>query len=330
MRRAGRVVAEMHERHARPRSGRASPPPTSTASAARSSSERGATSNFLGYHGYPAVICASPNEVVVHGIPGDRVLDEGDIVSIDCGAIVDGWHGDAAYTAGVGEISPRPQRLIEVAERSLDAAIEQMVAGRTLGDLGHAVQRVIEGAGLWVVDGYSGHAIGRAMHEAPSVPNVGWPGRGPTLRVGNVLAIEPMVARRAPPTPTCSTTTGPSSPLDGSLGRPRRAHRRRHRRRPRGPHPPLTGDRATEPRARRATTSAPSGWTADGAGPPRSRCGPGRCPRVARRGERDVRRGDQAVRRGDRGRRARPGRRRRRVHGAARARRAAARAPPCG
>ena len=193
MRRAGRVVAEMHER-----TRQAIRPGVTTAELDRIGREvlesRGATSNFLGYHGYPAVICASPNEVVVHGIPGERVLEEGDIVSIDCGAVVEGWHGDAAFTAGVGEIAPEAQNLIDVAERALDAAIEQMVAGRTLGDLGNAVQRVIEGAGLWVVDGYTGHAIGRAMHESPSVPNVGWPGRGPTLKVGNVLAIEPMVA----------------------------------------------------------------------------------------------------------------------------------------
>lgn len=193
MRRAGRVVAEMHER-----TRAAIRPGVTTAELDRIGREvlerRGATSNFLGYHGYPAVICASPNEVVVHGIPGERVLEEGDIVSVDCGAIVEGWHGDAAYTAGVGEISAEARTLIEVAERSLDAAIGQMVAGRTLGDLGHAVQRVIEGAGLWVVDGYTGHAIGREMHESPSVPNVGWPGRGQTLKVGNVLAIEPMVA----------------------------------------------------------------------------------------------------------------------------------------
>ena len=200
MRRAGRVVAEMHER-----TRAALRPGITTGELDRIGREvladRGATSNFLGVAGtYPAVICASPNEVVVHGIPGDRVLDEGDSLSVDGGAIVDGWHGDAAYTAGIGEISPEAQRLIEVTEASLDAAIAQMVAGRHLGDIGHAVQQVVEGAGLHVVDGYTGHGIGRAMHEDPSVPNVGWPGRGPRLKVGNVLAIEPMVAIGTPET----------------------------------------------------------------------------------------------------------------------------------
>ena len=200
MRTAGRVVAEMHER-----TRAALRPGITTGELDRIGREvlaaRGATSNFLGVAGtYPAVICASPNEVVVHGIPGDRVLHEGDVVSVDCGAIVDGWHGDAAYTAGVGTISPEAQRLIDVTEASLAAAIEQMVAGRHLGDVGHAVQEVVEGAGFHVVDGYTGHGIGRAMHEDPSVPNVGWPGRGPKLKVGNVLAIEPMVAVGTPET----------------------------------------------------------------------------------------------------------------------------------
>jgi methionyl aminopeptidase len=200
MRKAGRVVAEMHAR-----TREALRPGITTGDLDRIGREvlaaRGATSNFLGVAGtYPAVICASPNEVVVHGIPGDRVLEEGDIVSVDCGAIVDGWHGDAAYTAGVGTIDPDAQRLIDVTEASLAAAIEQMVAGNHLGDVGHAVQHVVEAAGFHVVDGYTGHGIGRAMHEDPSVPNVGWPGRGPKLKVGNVLAIEPMVAVGTPET----------------------------------------------------------------------------------------------------------------------------------
>jgi len=201
MRRAGRVVAEMHER-----TRAALRPGVTTAELDRLGREvlaaRGATSSFLGYHGFPAVICASPNEVVIHGIPDDRVLNDGDIVSIDCGAIIEGWHGDAAYTAGVGTISADAQELIELAERALGAAIEAMVPGGRLGDVGHAVQTVVEGAGCWVVDGYTGHGIGQAMHEEPSVPNVGWPGRGSKLRAGNVLAIEPMVAIGTPDTET--------------------------------------------------------------------------------------------------------------------------------
>lgn len=202
MRKAGRVVAEMHER-----TRAALRPGITTGELDRIGravlAERGATSNFLGVGGtYPAVICASPNEVVVHGIPGDRVLEEGDIVSVDCGAVVDGWHGDAAYTAGVGAISDEARRLVEVTEASLAAAITHMVPGAHLGDVGHAVEHVVEGAGFHVVDGYTGHAIGRAMHEPPNVPNVGRPGKGPRLRVGNVLAIEPMVAVGTPDTAT--------------------------------------------------------------------------------------------------------------------------------
>jgi methionyl aminopeptidase len=193
MRRAGQVVAEMHER-----TRAALRPGVTTGELDRIGREvladRGATSNFLGVGGtYPAVICASPNEVVVHGIPGDRVLEEGDIVSVDCGAVVDGWHGDAAYTAGIGEISAEARRLIEVTEASLAAAIARMVPGGHLGDIGFAVESVVEAAGLHVVDGYTGHGIGRAMHEEPQVPNWGEAGRGKRLKAGLVIAIEPMV-----------------------------------------------------------------------------------------------------------------------------------------
>ena len=200
MRRAGRVVAEMHERIRA-----AIRPGVSTAFLDRVGrqvlAEHGATSNFLGYNGYPAVICASPNSMVVHGIPSDDILlSEGDILSIDCGAVVDGWHGDAAFTAPVGEVSEESLRLIRVAEAALDAGIAAMVAGNRLGDIGHGVETVALAHGLSVVEGYTGHAIGQRMHEAPNVPNQGDPGTGVKLRVGNVLAIEPMLVTGGPAT----------------------------------------------------------------------------------------------------------------------------------
>lgn len=194
MRRAGRVVAEMHERIRD-----AVRPGVTTLDLDRIGREvldrQGATSNFLGYGHppFPAVICASPNEVLVHGIPDDRVLDEGDIISIDCGAVVDGWHGDAAFTVGVGGIDAELQRLIEVTEASLQAGIAELVDGNRLGDLGHAVQTVVESAGFSVVREYVGHGIGRAMHERPDVPNYGQRGSGAKIQVGNVFAVEPMV-----------------------------------------------------------------------------------------------------------------------------------------
>jgi methionyl aminopeptidase len=192
MRKAGKVVAEMHDK-----TREAIRPGVTTAqldAIAREVIERrGATSNFLGYHGFPAVICTSPNDMIVHGIPGDYTLDEGDIISIDCGAIIEGYHGDAAYTAPVGAVSPEAARLIQVTEDSLEAAIKQMVDGNRLSDIGHAVQEVAEGAGYSVVREYVGHAIGTAMHEEPQVPNYGPPGKGPKLRSGMVFAIEPMV-----------------------------------------------------------------------------------------------------------------------------------------
>ena len=195
MRRAGRVVAEMHDAI------RAGLTPGATlldldAVGRDVLARRGARSNFLGYHGYPAVICASLNEVVVHGIPGDQVLAEGDIVSIDCGAIVDGYHGDAAFTAGVGVIDDESQRLIDVTRAALDAGIAELVAGSRLGDLGAAVQSTVERAGFSVVRDYVGHGIGTAMHEPPDVPNYGKRGRGKRVEAGDVYAVEPMVCAR--------------------------------------------------------------------------------------------------------------------------------------
>jgi methionyl aminopeptidase len=201
MRTAGRVVAEMHQRV------RAAIRPGVTtrqldAVAREVLERRGARSNFLGYGRppFPGVICASPNDVIVHGIPGDRRLEEGDIISIDCGAIVEGWHGDAAFTAGVGQIDPEAARLIAVTEASLDAAIAAMVPGGRLGDIGAAVQATAEGEGFSVVREYTGHGIGLAMHEPPDVPNWGSPGRGRCLNPGQTYAVEPMVCAGRPET----------------------------------------------------------------------------------------------------------------------------------
>jgi len=192
MRRAGKVVAEMHECIRE-----AIRPGITTLELDKIGREvierRGARSNFLGYHGFPAVICSSPNDMIVHGIPGPYRLEEGDIISIDCGAIIQGWHGDAAFTAPVGQVSEEAAKLIKVTEESLYAGIDQMVDGNRISDIGHAVQTVAEAAGFSVVREYVGHAIGTAMHEKPEVPNYGDPGKGPKLRVGNVYAVEPMV-----------------------------------------------------------------------------------------------------------------------------------------
>ena len=192
MRAAGRVVAEMHEAIRA-----AARPGVTTAhldAVARDVIERrGATSNFFGYHGFPAVICASVNDEVIHGIPGPRVLADGDVLSIDCGAIVNGWHGDAAFTMGIGTITPDAQRLIDTADAALAAAVREMRPGRTLGDLGAAIDAVVKGAGYGSPRDYCGHGIGRAMHEDPDVENRGTPGRGASLTAGVVLAIEPML-----------------------------------------------------------------------------------------------------------------------------------------
>jgi methionyl aminopeptidase len=151
-------------------------------------------SAFLGYRGYPAVLCASVNEVVVHGIPRkDVVLKDGDILSIDFGAFKDGWCGDSARTIPIGKVKPEALALIEATRASLDAAIAQCVPGNRLGDVGWAVQSLVEEKGYSVVRQFVGHGIGRQMHEAPHVPNYGDPGKGTRLSVGMVIAIEPMV-----------------------------------------------------------------------------------------------------------------------------------------
>jgi methionyl aminopeptidase len=168
--------------------------------AARVIREAGATSNFLGYKAgghtpYPATICASVNDEVVHGIPSrKRVLREGDVISIDCGAVVDGWHGDAAFTAGVGEIDPAIARMLEVCEESMWRGIAAGVVGGRLSDIGYAVESYVRSQGPYgLVEEYGGHGIGTAMHQDPHVPNHGRPGKGVRFRPGLTLAVEPMI-----------------------------------------------------------------------------------------------------------------------------------------
>lgn len=153
----------------------------------------GAIPAFKGYNGFPATLCASVNEEVVHGFPSLRILQSGDIISIDCGAIFDGYVGDSAITLPVGEVSEDLQKLLRVTEESLMLGIPQAVKGNRLYDVSHAIQTHVEAHGLSVVRDYVGHGIGRAMHEDPQIPNYGKPGRGPRLEIGMVLAIEPMV-----------------------------------------------------------------------------------------------------------------------------------------
>lgn len=155
---------------------------------------RGATSNFLGYHGYPATICTSVDDVVVHGIPGEQQLREGDLVSIDCGAIVAGWHGDAAITVAVGEAAPAHLGLMAVCEEALWRGVAAARVGGRVGDISAAVESYVRAQGDYgIVEEYVGHGIGSAMHMPPNVPNVGRAGKGPRLLAGMALAVEPMV-----------------------------------------------------------------------------------------------------------------------------------------
>lgn len=199
MRRAGRIVAEtlaIIAEKARPG--------ISTGRLDQFADEHirqsGAIPSFKGYLGYPRSICTSPNDVIVHGIPGDYKLKSGDILGVDCGAIFDGWHGDAALTLAIGEVRPEALKLMAATAASLAAGIRECMTGRRLGDIGHSVQRVAESAGFSVVRDYVGHGIGTAMHEEPQVPNYGPPGKGEKLKRGNVLAIEPMVNIDGPAT----------------------------------------------------------------------------------------------------------------------------------
>jgi methionyl aminopeptidase len=156
--------------------------------------DQGATPSFKGYHGFPATICVSVNDEIVHGIPGDRVIEDGDLVSIDCGAIVEGWHGDAAVTVAVGDVSAAEAQLLTVTEDALWAGLAAARVGGRLTDISHAVESSVRAAGSYgIVEEYVGHGIGTEMHMDPQVPNYGTPGRGARLVAGMALAVEPMV-----------------------------------------------------------------------------------------------------------------------------------------
>jgi len=159
---------------------------------------RGGVPTFMGYRGYPASICTSPNDMVVHGIPGLYTLREGDVLSVDVGVTLDGFVADSAYTFPIGEISPEAERLLEGCQAALAAGIEQCRVGNRLSDISHAIQRVTEEHGFSVVRSLVGHGVGRSMHEEPQIPNFGEPGRGPLLSEGMTFAIEPMINAGTP------------------------------------------------------------------------------------------------------------------------------------
>ena len=156
--------------------------------------ELGAKPAFKGYRGYPGSLCVSINEEVIHGIPSTRALREGDLVSLDFGVLCDGYYGDAARTYPVGTVSEKARRLMDAAERSLEAGLERLAEGNRISDISAAVQRRVETEGFSVIRSFVGHGIGRDLHEEPQVPNFGFPGRGPRIRRGLVLAVEPMIA----------------------------------------------------------------------------------------------------------------------------------------
>jgi len=154
----------------------------------------GGTSNFKGYHGYPATICVSVNDEIVHGIPGDRMIMPGDIVSVDCGAVIDGWHGDAAFSVIVDPIDDARQKMLNVCEESMWVGIAAGVAGAKLSDIGHAIEKYTNEQGNYgILREYGGHGIGTSMHMEPHILNYGKPGNGPTIEAGMVFAIEPMI-----------------------------------------------------------------------------------------------------------------------------------------
>jgi methionyl aminopeptidase len=160
--------------------------------------EHGGSPTSKGYRGFPAATCISPNAMVVHGIPGEHRVEDGDLISVDVGITLDGLVADSAYTYGVGEIDPEAERLLEVGKQALEAGIAQAHAGNRVGDISRAVQEVVEGAGFSVVRSLVGHGVGRSYHEEPQIPNFGDPGRGPLLQNGMTLAIEPMITAGGP------------------------------------------------------------------------------------------------------------------------------------
>ena len=159
--------------------------------------KEGAKPSFLGYHGYPAVICVSINEEVVHGIPDEkRFINDGDLVSVDCGAIIEGWHGDAALTIGVGNVKAEHQKLSDITKEALQVGINAALPGKHIGDIGFAIEKFVrshQGLQIGILEDYVGHGIGTEMHMSPSVPNYGKAGSGPELQVGMAIAIEPML-----------------------------------------------------------------------------------------------------------------------------------------
>jgi methionyl aminopeptidase len=191
MRHAGKVVAEIHSVLRE-----AARPGVSLLElddlAARIIRDGGCTPNFLNYHGFPKHVCLSPNDTIVHGIPDDRRLQEGDILSLDAGAIYEGWHADAAITFPIGEVPDEVGTLIDTTERAMWAGVEASVAGNRIGDIGAAVQAFADAEGLGVVREYTGHGIGRQMHEEPQIPNYGESGKGMKLKPGMAICIEPM------------------------------------------------------------------------------------------------------------------------------------------
>ena len=195
MRKAGLVVAEIHKAI------REVIKPGMMTSALDAVAEavikrNGATSNFKGYHGFPATICVSINDEIVHGIPGDRVMNDGDVVSVDCGAIVDGWHGDAAFTVTLGTVDPEDQKMMDVCEESMWRGIAAGKNGARLSDIGHAIEEYTKSQGKYgILQEYGGHGIGTEMHQEPHVLNFGKAGNGPEIVPGFALAIEPMITR---------------------------------------------------------------------------------------------------------------------------------------